>query len=1430
MRRQTLLTIWIASILALTGVVGPDAASANPEGGFSLWVQRAYNAARQGHLSRGAANIRFPEIIARWFTGGVPEEQIVHVGDLDGDGVLEQVGIDGGRVVALRPDLSVAWTSDLILAERIWDIIDLDGDRVGEVLVSGDGSMFVLGGADGAVQFTFGFTEPTLEIEDLDGDGSLEILVRNARENPGLRAYTFAGGVEAGALAWQTLTNIPDGPFDLAVGDVDGNGQTFEVLLDDRDGGRIVVLAGDGGRLLRQGTERVIQGDLGCGPSLVANLDGDEQQEFIYSGADVGPRTSAFIAAYDFADDEIQWSYEFGNNNASSALRLPLGAVADLNGDGQPELVASVFNNTREVTSGQPADLDGVFQPGVWSLVVYDGDTGEMVDFRANLVASAVVALDAEGSLAILAQTAGRSIETGAPGSGIEALVLSEGGELETLWTLPRAALLSRPHERLTTCSPGDGLAPAAIADVTNDGHPEALVARHLDDDGDPDVLQLVSLDLQLPRVRAERDLASHHRPLVHDMGRGMLPDKAHLAVQLGDGFLTIFDEQLLVQSRSPLTRHLAEPRVVNGFVDDAEFRRVLIQERTSELVLLDVAGPGLRPSPVWIGEFEEIPQPMVAVRADGGSSRIVHLTRDDQGNPLIEALDALGAVRWSRALPGSRTLPTSFISGKFDLNDGDELIYVAHDDRAGARLEMVDGGTGEVRQTRLLNEIDGIDDTAQVIMIDFGDEVAPDFLVVDGDSAFMLDGDLTPVAEIAIGIEARFSTAADFSGSGGVEIFSNAGVDRKALLDVDGAVVWEILIEGDDHTWRDDVQTWPGVVDTDAGPGLEIAVAGRTGDLTLLNGATGEVVWRVCLSGGEALLMPDGAPRVGQCEGARLSDITSGNIITDSQDPGLERQELAFGAEDGWLYVLEAESGAVAWAMDLGAPVGAPLLTDPLLTDTLSLVVPVANGDVYTIQSQFPPVAEVRDVAAEGNRVLNRDIDEDELEATDGLGVAWEPIQGANGYKVAILSDDGRVAQALTDVGPRTDAVITDLDLEIGRTYRALVVAYDAQQRDGAVTSSDGLRLSDLTDPEIVSIASSVESFNPSRDPDVRLTGEATDNLGLASLTFEARREGEGEAIWTERFDPEAALSFQAVAAWDGRTDADEAAPDGLYEVTLTATDLGDNVASASVQILLDATAPDAPVIVDPVDGALLLVAQITIQGRAEAGALVEVDLDGEVACTAEATEAGTFECTPDDLTEGEHVVTAKATDALGNVSEPATPVTFAVDLLPPAAPVITTPEDGEVFETASPTFEGEAEIDAEVGVELVGVGVVCTTRADAQGRFACAPVAGIAEGQHEVFARATDRAGRISEPSVSVKFSIAGDEPEPEGTPEAEPEGTPEVEPEGNPEGDPAPIVTASPADDCACSTPARPTRAPWAPLAFAALGLALLLRRRA
>ncbi|MFT7879594.1 MAG: Ig-like domain-containing protein [Sulfurimonas sp.] len=158
-------------------------------------------------------------------------------------------------------------------------------------------------------------------------------------------------------------------------------------------------------------------------------------------------------------------------------------------------------------------------------------------------------------------------------------------------------------------------------------------------------------------------------------------------------------------------------------------------------------------------------------------------------------------------------------------------------------------------------------------------------------------------------------------------------------------------------------------------------------------------------------------------------------------------------------------------------------------------------------------------------------------------------------------------------------------------------------------------------------------------------------------------------------------------------------------------------------------------------------------IKGRTEAGATVTArDEAGNMLGTATADNDGNYTIAPTTpLSEGQHYISATATDAAGNAISANTAI-FEVDTVAPDAPLLD-PTDGS-------QISGTAEAESTVTLTDDNGNPIGTTTADGNGNFTYTPDTPLTHGT-EIAATATDTAGNVSEEGYGEVNSAIPDTP---------------------------------------------------------------------
>lgn len=173
-------------------------------------------------------------------------------------------------------------------------------------------------------------------------------------------------------------------------------------------------------------------------------------------------------------------------------------------------------------------------------------------------------------------------------------------------------------------------------------------------------------------------------------------------------------------------------------------------------------------------------------------------------------------------------------------------------------------------------------------------------------------------------------------------------------------------------------------------------------------------------------------------------------------------------------------------------------------------------------------------------------------------------------------------------------------------------------------------------------------------------------------------------------------------------------------------------------------------------------------LSGTADAGSIVTVRDGTTVLGSALADGSGNWSFTSPTLSQGEHSLTTTVTNAIGNVSDPSTPITFIVDTQAPsvAAGLQLSNDSGTVIamggstNDTTPTLAGTAEANSVVTVKdgnlVLGSVTVSNT-----GAWSFTPTTPLSEGSHSLTVTVTDPAGNTSAPTTAVVVIVDTTDP---------------------------------------------------------------------
>ena len=398
----------------------------------------------------------------------------------------------------------------------------------------------------------------------------------------------------------------------------------------------------------------------------------------------------------------------------------------------------------------------------------------------------------------------------------------------------------------------------------------------------------------------------------------------------------------------------------------------------------------------------------------------------------------------------------------------------------------------------------------------------------------------------------------------------------------------------------------------------------------------------------------------------------------------------------------------------------------------------PFSSTFTFTLDT-IPPVAPVITVPTDGD-ILNTAISE--ISGTsESEGLTIEVIDSTLGSLGTTTSTAG---------GAWTLTLGAGLELTDG-TYSLTANATDLAGNPGPA--------SDAVDVTVDTIPPVAPVITVPTDGDIL-------NTAISEISGTSESEGLTIEVIDSTLGSLGTTTSTAGGAWTLTLGAGSELTDGTYSLTANATDLAGNPGPASdaVDVTVDTIPPVAPVITVPTDGDILNTAISEISGTSESEGLTIEVIDSTLGSlgTTTSTAGGAWTLTlgaGSELTDGTYSLTANATDLAGNPGPASDAVDVTVDTIPPVAPVITVPTDGDILNTAISEISGTSESEG-LTIEVIDstLGSLGTTTSTAGGAWTLTLGAGseLTDGTYSLTANATDLAGNPGPASDAVDVTV--------------------------------------------------------------------------
>ncbi|MBM4376930.1 MAG: VCBS repeat-containing protein [Deltaproteobacteria bacterium] len=988
------------------------------------WPSARHDARRTAAASGDSALLE-PTAFWRFFHGGSIGADGALFVDLDGDGSVEAILAGANGVSAKSPvNGDLLWQNGALAgaaAPRLAGLADVDGDGTPELVAHTNSRAYLLRLSDGATLWAESVGEmgtlAAIRIADLSGDGRDDLVIHECgccAINSGKSAvvYRFAGAgasLASPAFMWSPPVSFCGGSQAATVArmrakdkaDLVFGASTRLELLDGPSGAVVAATSAFGD---------VVQASQ-CEP---VEADGDGLDELLCvlsdSNGPTGNGRRVYLVDYEAAPSPrlaVVWEAQVGTQDG--AVRIPPGFIADLDGDGTREVVLAAKSSPTE-----------------WSTYVFDLATGAE---RAKAVGAEAV------GVAPILENKGNAVLTAA-GGALSAYRLAPGssGMLEARWTLAKRALQgtldveagkrSSIRQRLV------------LLDVDGDGVDDVGTL-----DGVTGTLELVRGVGAMPKV-----VGSYGAPgasTILAAWRITSGGKPALAVAQSDGNAHVLDAMLM-----PVSGNASYGAQFGSYFSSSQFRLLWnhpvvgdLGDGVPGLMLVNSRGALQRldarkasfadpPSVVWTREATRAPQLVAGLDASVAPAKpgVVAFERNLGSNDRLLALRADGSVLWSTETLGY--ILADMVVGKLDADAVPDVI-VEHGEANDSlhRVTAYSGATGAVLwQAAPLGP--GNRQPPGGALADWNGDGTPDFVLEAVSKTTVLDGKTGSVLQqSALGGDYYTPILFDVDGSGDLEVTLYAGYTAPGTIN-------HALTS---YLWQGQADDRPGTYGamTACGSsgmllGGSLSVPSRLFRITAGGAAAGTRVEQI-LGGGKAFA---------DLAAAKAANVTLGQLGSPAIHEDLAGDGIAvavMGSEDGWLYGVEACSGKLRFAHEIGAPVGAIAFGDTDGDGKDDLLASAADGHLYAFRqtSVAPPTFVVDTDPPNGINVS----DVDAIVSKSTLYGSWKPAPGAESYEVAVVRDavDGGgfvSAGPWTDVGKVTKAELDGLSLVDGRRY----------------------------------------------------------------------------------------------------------------------------------------------------------------------------------------------------------------------------------------------------------------------------------------------------------------------------------------------------------------------------------------------------------
>lgn len=626
------------------------------------------------------------------------------------------------------------------------------------------------------------------------------------------------------------------------------------------------------------------------------NIDNDPKLEIVILGD-----FEQFISLFGWVNGELEeiWDYEIeaGVNNPTAKHDTGVAPVADVDGDGLPEIVTSIYNETGDQR---------------WHVMGFDGASGAKEIDLVDQYLTGLEDLDGDGvaELFVSART-----NPSLPDYGDISILSFDGGVQSTIWSAQNKGFVSADipgfpdsvHRltqipRLSLFYRSGWTTGRPVFLTKEDGGNGIDVVLHVLQFDQGQVTEIASLNgpwlslVSLPSMAPQNGIL--FRAYTQDPAEGPVSltnlsgniesyrrvDHTDGAPRTGAGLLggTVIGPLSAGASPTLVTQGFGE-QLIALRIDDGLAPSELWRESGRGMITLNESAP-----------YENI---LLADVLGTGDLAVISARKGSDGLGEVSALDSQGAELWNASFNVPGDLPpwneggvTNWTAGHFRSNQYEDVIaHIRISTEGSSSLHLLNGQTGVTEWVQTVGatcdgvviggaggmhmpvfdwDADGLD---EMLAMDAG------IAVYNGDQAEILLFKIThqycppyvfaePFGERATGV------VADFLNNGTEQFLYGANPATLGVLDFNANVLWNTPIYDGLNLY-----SLQGIGDLDGIGGLEIVSVGHDDpgkEIYAVDAATGAERW--------TLAMPE------FCELERFSHVAMGDIDGDGRDEAL--------------------------------------------------------------------------------------------------------------------------------------------------------------------------------------------------------------------------------------------------------------------------------------------------------------------------------------------------------------------------------------------------------------------------------------------------------------------------------------------------------------------------------------------------------------